>query len=169
MNKTSLKAFRQVQDAFLKADDVNVYIGHPTINNNVETLQGVIAGLEKEELYAEDEESGALDIAYNLNSLHDYYYYIFGKKTAKNLGQMFDGTKVSKEKSYWGTDKMVPVYYVGDTTYKLVRQAEDENAKIDYKGAIKVYQKALNQALKDVKSYSNAEVKAMGDITKTLK
>ena len=64
---------------------------------------------------------------------------------------------------------MVPVYYVGDTTYKLVRQAEDENAKIDYKGAIKVYQKALNQALKDVKSYSNAEVKAMGDITKTLK
>lgn len=168
LNQTSLKAFKQVQDAFLKADDVNVYIGHPTINDNVQTLQGVIAGLEKEELYAEDEESGALDIAYNLNSVHDYGYYLFGKKTADSIGQMYDTDKVSKEKSYWGTDKMVPVYYVGHTTYDLVRQAEDENAKIDYKGAIKVYQKALNQALKDVKSYSDAEIKAMGDITKTL-
>lgn len=60
LNKTTLKAFEQVQQDFLKADDIGVYIGHPNINSNVEVIQGVIAGLENKELYAEDEESGAL-------------------------------------------------------------------------------------------------------------
>ncbi len=169
LNKKSLAAFKQVQDEYLKTDDVGVYIGHPNINNNVEVLQGVIAGLENEELYGDNEESGALDIAYNLNSAHDYGYYIFSKKVADDIAVMYDNDKVSKKKSYWGTDKMVPVYYVGDTTYKLVRQAEDENAKIDFAGAIKVYQKALDQALKDVKTYSEAEVKGMNKIAETLK
>ncbi len=169
LNQTSLAAFKQVQDEYLKTDDVGVYIGHPNLNANVETLQGVIAGLEKKELYAEDEESGALDIAYNLNVGHDYGYYIFSKKVADDIGQMYDSSKVSKDKSYWGTDKMIPVYYVGDMTYKLVRQAEDENAKIDYDAALKVYNKALKQALKDVKKYADAEVAGMNKIAETLK
>ena len=82
---------------------------------------------------------------------------------------MYDGDKVSKDKSYWGTDKMVPVYYVGDTLSKLVQQAEDENAEIDYDGALKVYKDTLKQALKDVKDYSAAEVKGMAKIAEILK
>lgn len=169
LNQTSLAAFKQVQDEYLKTDDVGVYIGHPNLNNNVEVLQGVIAGLEKKELYAEDEESGALDIAYGLNVGHDYNYYIFSKKVGDDIGQMYDSSKVSKDKSYWGTNKMIPIYYVGDMTYKLVRQAEDKNAKIDYDAALKVYNKALKQALKDVKNYADAEVEGMNKIAETLK
>lgn len=169
LNQTSLEAFKQVQQEFLKTDDVGVYIGHPNINSNVEVIQGVISGLQNKELYAEDEESGALDIAYNLNSVHDYAYYIFSTKVADDIAEMYDADKVSTNKSYWGTDKMVPVYYVGDTLHKLVRQAEDENAEIDYNEAIMVYKKALKQALNDVKDYSAAEIKGMEKIEKTLK
>ena len=169
LNKTTLEAFKAIQDEYLKTDDVGVYIGHPNINSNVETLQGVVAGLEKKELYAEDEESGVLDIAWNLNSAHDYGYYLFDKEAVDSIEEMYDGDKVSKDKSYWGTDKMVPVYYVGDTLSKLVQQAEDENAEIDYDGALKVYKDTLKQALKDVKDYSAAEVKGMAKIAEILK
>ena len=81
---------------------------------------------------------------------------------------MYDGDKVSRDKSYWGTDKMVPVYYVGDTLAELVEDAEDEDADIDYDGALKVYQDTLKQALEDVKDYSAAEVKGMAKIADIL-
>lgn len=169
INQTSLAAFKKVQDEYLKTDDIGVYIGHPNVNSNVEILQGIIAGLQKEELYAEDEESGALDIAWNLNSAHDYNYYNFSQKVGDDIGVMYDNDKVSEEKAYWGLDKMVPVYYVGETTYNLVHQAEDENAEIDFAAAIEVYQAALDQALEDVKAYADAEVQGMKDIAGILK
>ena len=168
LNSTTLEAFKAIQDEYLKTDDVGVYIGHPNINSNVETLQGVVAGLEKKELYAEDEESGALDIAWQLNAAHDYGYYLFDKDAVDSIVEMYDGDKVSRDKSYWGTDKMVPVYYVGDTLAELVEDAEDEDADIDYDGALKVYQDTLKQALKDVKDYSAAEVKGMAKIADIL-
>lgn len=169
LNKTSLKAFKQVQDEFLKADDAGVYIGHPNINSSVEVIQGVITGLENKELYSENGDTGALDIAFNLNSVHDYAYYVFSTKVGDDIAAMYDADKVDKNKSYWGTDKMVPVYYIGDTLHKLVCQAEDENADIDYGGAAKAYKKVLKQALRDVKDYSKAEIKGMAKIEKTLK
>ena len=168
LNSTTLEAFKAIQDEYLKTDDVGVYIGHPNINSNVETLQGVVAGLEKKELYAEDEESGALDIAWQLNAAHDYGYYLFDKDAVDSIVEMYDGDKVSRDKSYWGTDKMVPVYYVGDTLAELVEDAEDEDADIDYDGALKVYQDTLKQALEDVKDYSAAEVKGMAKIADIL-
>ena len=63
---------------------------------------------------------------------------------------------------------MVPVYYVGDTLAELVEDAEDEDADIDYDGALKVYQDTLKQALEDVKDYSAAEVKGMAKIADIL-
>lgn len=169
LNETTLEAFKLVQEEFLKTDDIGVYIGHPNINSNVETIQGVIAGLEDEVLYAEDEESGALDIAWALNSGHDYYYYLYSIKVGDDVEAMYDTDKVDKNKSYWGTDKMVPVYYVGDTLHELVRQAEDENADIDYDGAIKVYKEALKQAQADVKAYCKAEIEGMAKVADILK
>lgn len=82
---------------------------------------------------------------------------------------MYDADKVSESKSYWGTDKMVTVYYVGDTLHELVLQAEDENADIDYDGAAKAYKKVLKQALNDVKDYSKTEIKGMEEVTDILK
>lgn len=168
LNKKTLKAFKAIQDEFLKTDDVTVYIGHPNINNNVEILQGVVGALQKEELYSEDEETGALDLAWQLNAAHDYNYYLFSKEVGDDIESMYDADKVSENKSYWGTGKMVPVYYVGDTTYQLVKQAEKKNAKINYAKAEKAYRAALNQALKDVKSYAAEERKGMDRIAQIL-
>ena len=49
-----------------------------------------------------------------------------------------------------------------------MEDAEDEDADIDYDGALKVYQDTLKQALKDVKDYSAAEVKGMAKIADIL-
>ena len=169
LNKTTLKAFKLVQDEFLKADDVNVYIGHPTVNNNVKTLKGVIAGLEKKDLYNKDEESGALDIAWTLNSGHDYNYYLFSVKVSDDIAKMYDPDKVNKNKTYWGTGKLVPVPYVGSTTYKLTRQAAAEDKNIDYAGAAKVYRAALKDTLGHVKAYADSEIKGMDKLAGILK
>ncbi|MEG2344577.1 MAG: M28 family peptidase [Anaerovoracaceae bacterium] len=170
LNKTTLKAFKCIQDEFLKADDVAVYIGHPSVNNNVNVLKGVITGLEKKELYNKDETSGALDQAYNLNAVHDYNYYNFSVKVSNNISHMYDPSKEKNNtRTNWGTDKLVPVYYVGETTYKLVQQANAEDKNIDYAGAAKVYKKALKQALGDVKSYTATEIKGMEKVAKILK
>ncbi len=82
---------------------------------------------------------------------------------------MYNADKVSPDKSYWGTGKMVPLCEVGDMTYQLVRQAKDETAKIDFAAATKVYQTALDRALKDVQTYAAAEMAGMQKIADLLK
>ncbi len=166
LNKVSLKGFKTVQDEFMKADDVDVYIGHPNVNNNANVLKGVIAGLENKELYAEDEESGALDQAWNLNAGHDYGYYNFSKKVVDDIEIQYDADKVDKDLTFWGTNKLVPVYYVGDTTYKLVHSDEKD---IDFEASIKVYNEALTQALGDIKNYTDSEITGMKKIADILK
>ena len=166
LNKTSLNAFKTVQDEFMKADDVDVYIGHPNVNNNARILKGIISGLENKELYAEDEESGALDQAWQLNTVHDYAYYIFGEKVADQIAVQYDANKVDQERAYWGKEKMVPVYYVGDTTYKLVHSDEKD---VDFEASIKAYDKALAQSMNDIKDYANREIKGMKKIGDQLK
>ena len=58
---------------------------------------------------------------------------------------------------------------MGDTLHTLVCQAEDENAEINYNGALTVYKQALKQALNDVRDYSAAEIKGMEAIAGILK
>ena len=167
INQVSLQAFQAVQEEYLKTDDGGVYIGHPNVNTNAELLQQIIAGLEKQELYTEDE-TGALDLAWQLNSARDYNYYLFSKNVADGIGQMYNADKVPPDKSYWGTGKMVPLCEVGDRTYQLVRQAEDETAKVDFAAAIQVYQAALDRTLKDVQTYAEAEMAGMQEIADLL-
>lgn len=170
LNKKTLAAFKCIQDEFLIADDVDVYIGHPTINNNINTLKGVIAGLEKEELYAEDEESGALDQAWQLNVGHDYNNYNFSTKVANDIAEMYDADKVSPDKTFWGTDKLIPVYYVGETTHDLVQKSNAEKEdQINFKKSAAVYQKALDQALKDLKSRMDDETDGIKKLNDMLK
>lgn len=166
INKTTLEAFAAIQENYLKADDLNVYIGHPTVNDNAEYLQGIISALEDETLYADDEESGALDIAWQLNSMHDYGYYNFSEAVTTTINEMYDADKVSDNKAYWGLDKMVPVVYVGETTYDLVHSDESD---VDYDAAIEVYQEALDETLANIKTYCQQEIEAAADIADILK
>ena len=77
LDAISLEAFKEIQVQYLKADDCDVYMGHPQVNTNIELLQGTLAALDKGVLWGDDGD-GALDIAFNMNSYHDWYYYYFG-------------------------------------------------------------------------------------------
>lgn len=169
LNKTTLEAFKIIQEECTKTDDIDVYTGHPNLDANISALQGMVKALEKEELYAEDEESGALDLAWTLNGEKDYAYYLFDKQVGDDVLVQYDAEKVDDSKAYWALDRMIPVCYVGETTYNLVKQAEDENADIDYEGAIRTYQDEIDRLLPYVKTISGQETAAMKTITDMLK
>lgn len=165
LNQKSLAAFKEVQNQYLKADDVNVYIGHPTLNNNVKILKKTISALDKEVLWGDDGD-GALDTIGNLNSYHDWSYYYFSKKVGDDINAQYDANKLSADRSFWATGKLVPVTYVGDMSYELYHANE---ADIDFEAAKSVYQGALDQLYGYIKSYCDQEVAGMQKIAEMMK
>ena len=127
----------------------------------------MIAALDKKELY-NDDETGALDVLYNLNDVLEYNYYIFGVKPADDAVKLYDQKYISTDKTYWGTDAMPPIIYTGETTHKLVRDAEAEK-DIDYKAVTGVYKSALTDTMKNIKLYADREVKDMAKVAKLMK
>lgn len=169
LNKKNLAAFLFVQQNFMYCDDWGVNITHTGIDKNIEALNGTINGLKNKELYAKDEESGALDNAYNLNGVVDYNYYIFSKDVAKSMLQEYDPDLLSKELSFWATDRLIPNVYVGETTYDLVQHANNETEdQIDYGAAIAVYETALEYCYVDLKAAIDSESESMKKLTELL-
>ena len=168
LNSNSLEAFRKVQDDFLKDDDFQIFYGHLSMNNNIELLDGVLAGLDKKELWAEDEESGALDNAWQINAYHDYNYCIFDKELGDELIDLYSPDYVT-ENDYWGWKKQVPVVHVGEMTYELNQLSADENAKIDWEAAKKVYQEGRANHLAEIKVLGDKEIVDMGALAQLLK
>ena len=166
LNKISLEAFKKVQDEYLKADDCDVYIGHGPLNTNVELLKGAIKQLDNEVLWGDDED-GALDIVFSMNSYHDWYYYFFGKEVGYNGITQYDSSCVDPDNAFWGKDKMLPVTYVGETSYDLY-MADALGEEPDYEGAKAVYKEALNKAYADIKAYCEQESAGMQAIAEIL-
>lgn len=167
MNKNMLKAFRAIQDNFLKDNDFEIYYGHKGVNDNANFLAGTIKGLENKELWAEDEESGALDNAWQINALHDYNFCIYSKAVAEEVNGNYSPDYVT-ENDYWGWKKQIPVVEVGDTTYELNAVSEDENPDVDWDAAIAVYQKARDKCIKQIGKYSEQEMKDMEKLTEMI-
>ena len=167
LDAVSLKAFQEIQVQYLKADDCDVYMGHPQVNTNIELLQGTLDALDKEVLWGE-EGDGALDIAFNMNSYHDWYYYYFGEVVGDGSASQYDAEFVPEENLYWGKDRLAKVTYVGDTTYDLY-MADYNGETPDIEGAKAVYQDALDEAYGWVADYCEQEVEGMQKIAKILK
>lgn len=167
LNKNSLEAFRKVQDDFLKDNDFQIYYGHQGVNENAGFLAGTIEGLKNKTLWADDEESGALDNAWQINAFHDYNYCIFGEDIAKEVNGMYSPDYVT-ENDYWGWKKQVPVVDVGHMTYELNQVSGDENPEVDWDAAVEVYDKARQECLQQIKDYSAQEITDMGSLTELL-
>lgn len=168
LNQQTLKVFAAIQKAFLEASTGDVAYGHPTINSNADTLKAAIDALDKEEL-ATDDEDGALDVLYNLNGGIEYNYYLFETNVGDSISKMYDQQYISTDKTFWGTDTMPPVVYVGETTHDLSKAVAEEEKTVDFKAAADVYQNALDETLKNIKIYSDKEIKDMAEITKLMK
>ena len=167
LNKDSLDAFGDIQDDFLKDNDFDIYYGHKGVNDNANLLAGVVEGLKEQTLWAEDEESGALDNAWQINAMHDYNFCIFGKAIAKQVNHLYSPGYVTKN-DYWGWKKQIPVVNVGAMTYKLNQVSEEENPDVNWDKAAKVYNKARKKCLKQIKRYSNKEIRDMTDLAESL-
>lgn len=166
LNKVSLEAFEEVQKQYLKADDCDVYLGHPQINTNIDILKGTIKQLDNKVLWAEDG-TGALDTVFNLNSYHDWAYYFFGEQVGYDIVTQYDGDYTAEDRLFWGTDALAPVVYVGDTSYELY-MADASGEDPDYDGAKAVYQKALDQCYADLAAACEQEMSGMAKIADIL-
>ncbi|MGI6737464.1 MAG: M28 family peptidase [Anaerovoracaceae bacterium] len=169
LNRSTLAAFRTVQDDFLKDNDFEIYYGHKGVYDNIKHLDGAIKGLQNKELWADDEESGALDNIWQLNANHEYNYCIFSTKVARDVANMYSPKGQQRNVECWGYQKAIPVVDVGDTTYALNAASGEENPNVDWDEAIKVYQKARRQCLQTAKSYCNQEISDINALADALK
>ena len=168
LNKNSLEAFRKVQDDFLKDNDFQIYYGHAGVNDNANFLAGTVEGLENKTLWADDEESGALDNAWQINAVHDYNFCIFSEATAAEVNGLYSPDYVTAN-DYWGWKKQVPVVDVGHTTYELNQASAEENPEVDWDAAIEVYTNARTECLTQIKDFSEKEIEDMGALTELIK
>jgi len=166
LDEISLKAFKEIQVQYLKADDCDVYLGHPQVNTNIELLQGTLAALDEGVLWGDDGD-GALDIAFNMNSYHDWYYYYFGEVVGDGSASQYDAEFVPEENLFWGKDRLAEVTYVGDTTYDLY-MADYNGEDPDIEGAKAVYEDALDEAYGWIADYCKQEIAGMQKIVKIL-
>ena len=161
LNAASLKTFKAVQDKFLKCNDFQIYYGHSGINDNVKYLKGTIKGLENKDLWNDDEKSGALDNAWKINAEHDYGYCIFSRDIIDTVNGKYSPKGQIINQDYWGYQRMIPVINVGKTTHQLNKLSGQDKPKVDWKGAAKTYKMALQECIKQIKTYSNQEMKDM--------
>lgn len=171
INKVTLEAYKYIQDNFigiiLTSDVVIKHIGYQA---NINMLDGIIAALEKGELSSEDETSGALDIAWQLNGGSEYGYYSFSKETN-------EATKNSVLESlnpgnvFWGTGKGHELTNTGDATMSLLAKAGAMEAgeEVSFDEELSIYKNARDRQLELMLKTANAEIKAMNEFKTLLK
>lgn len=164
LNKTSLEAFQMIQDDFLNVTDFGAHYGHGPVDNNVECIDGTLAGLENGVLWSEKEDgSGACEAALNINTVIEYNYCIFSKEVA-------DGTTSEYEKSYyknkdhaqWGWNHQPAIVHTGEASYALFHAETVDDLDMDK--VTKIYKDAREGALDAIADYCKKEIKDMNDI-----
>lgn len=164
LNKLTLAAFKMIQDAFIgiefSSDVVERHVGY---QDNLYVLDGILSALENGELYNE-EETGALDLAWMLNALAEYGYYIFTPDAAEVLALHSDAANDNAQ--LWGIGKGYVYANTWPATVSLLNKAEEEDAEFSEEYA--VYQAEYDAQLKLFGDTVSAEIAAMGEVTELL-
>ena len=97
-----LEAFKFIQDHFVGIEfSSDIVMKHQGYLDNIYVLDQILDALMKGEIA--NDEDGALDVAYNLNALCEYNYYIFSPEAARKVGAHADNSNDSFK--WWGQDK----------------------------------------------------------------
>ncbi|MCQ2453994.1 MAG: M28 family peptidase [Clostridia bacterium] len=165
LNKTTLAAFKMVQDEFIRIEfSSDVVQRHMGYQDNLCLLDDIIAALEKGELF-NDEENGALDLAWGLNALAEYAYYIFTPEAADCLALHADAARGNAQ--LWGKEKGYVYANTWPATCSLLMKAEEEAADFADELAVYTAERAAQLAL--LGTELNAEIAAMNSLTELLK
>ena len=164
LNKATLTAFKFVQDNFsniVTASDIVPF--HSAYQDNVAVLTGILDALEEGVLWADDEESGALDLAWRLNNEYDYSFYSFSPETVHASMDSYSNL----DNLFWGTNKGFEFADTGDATVSLLEK--DETSDTDFSEEIAVYQAALESQTALYKAAAEKDIPAMGELAGLLK
>lgn len=169
LNKTTLKTYKEVQDGLIGIIlTSDLIIKHVAYQNNIEILSGINAALEKGEL-SNEKESGALDLAYQINGGAEFGYYSFSPETNEaSLDTLLE--ERNKDNIFWGTGKGSNPANTYKATTSLLKKAEaiEAGKKVTYDNEIAIYAKAIKQQQEDLAKTMKSEVKAMKQLTEEL-
>lgn len=154
-NKKVLELFKYVQDNFVgivfSSDVVMKHVGY---QNNIEYMDEVIDDLKDNKI------SDALDVAYQLNGLCEYNYYLFSPNAAAKIDAHAD--KAVDNNKWWGNDKGFYFTNTKEATASLLQKEDGD----DVSEEIKVYEDARAQQLNYYKESLEKEIQAMEKIGK---
>ncbi len=150
-SQKALDVFKQVQDALVGIEfSSNIVIKHEGYINNLIILDGIISALENGEL-TNDDGTGALDLAYQLNALCEYNYYLFSYDAAKSIDNHADASLNGNK--WWGNDKGYVFTNTGKATQALLEKEDD-----DYTEELKIYQSARDIQLDCLRETIESEI-----------
>ena len=154
-NKKVLELFKYVQDNFVgivfSSDVVMKHVGY---QNNIEYMDEVIDDLNDNKI------SDALDVAYQLNGLCEYNYYLFSPNAAAKIDAHAD--KAVDNNKWWGNDKGFYFTNTKEATASLLKKEDGD----DVSEEIKVYEDSRAQQLNYYKDSLEKEIQAMEKIGK---
>ncbi len=158
LNAKTLAAFRAVQDGFIGImSSSDVVIKHIGYQANLELLDGVIAALENGEL-GNDDETGALDLAWQLNAGTEFGYYNFSKETnARAHAALLESENPGNV--FWATGKGYELADTQDATVSLLEKAESGDT--DFTAELTAYRAAYARQQELLAETAAAETEAM--------
>lgn len=164
LNEKSRKIYKSLQDEFYWLNlSESVYVKHGMAQDNIKNMQSVVKALEEGVLY-NDDETGALDLAWNINGEAEYTFYGFSKEVGVD---QIDALTESKNpgKLNWGTGKVSPLAESYEATISLLQKKDGD----DFTQEIAIYKGEIEKQKKIYKQYLEEEMKAMKEIGAMMK
>lgn len=167
LNKLTLEMYKYVQDNFsglILTEEI--VIKHVPYLANIDVLEGVVAALEAGDV-GNEEGTGALDIAWQINGGAEYGKYSFSKETndASYNGLYGEGM------TFWGTDRAPVFAETADAIPSIFEKlpAVEAGEKVDFDYEIGIYKDAIDAQMEELAKTMDAEAAAMADMAKKLK
>lgn len=152
-NQKALQLFKYVQDNFVGiVFSSDIVMKHAGYQDNLTVLDEVIDDLK------EDKISDALDVAYELNGLCEYNYYLFSPSAAAKIDN--HANKAVDNNKWWGNNKG---YYFTDTALATASLLEKEDGA-DVSEELKTYTDARAKQLEYFQQSVQNEIQAMKNI-----
>ncbi len=157
-NQKVLGVFKAVQDNFVGIEfSSNIVMKHEGYLNNLYILDEVIEALNHGEL-TNDTETGALDVAYGLNALTEYNYYLFSYNAVQKIEAHVDASNDNNK--WWGNNKAFVLVHTGSATESLLNKENGD----DFSEELAIYEAERNKQLELFASTVKEEIEGMTEI-----
>ena len=154
-----------MQDGFIGIiSSSDIVIKHIGYQANLELLDGVMAALENGEL-GNGEETGALDLAWQLNAGTKFGYYNFSKEVnARSHAALLESENPGNV--FWATGKGYKLADTSDATVSLLEKAE--SCGTDFTAELAAYRAAYTRQQQLLAETAAAETEAMQALAEQL-